>query len=417
MTSQNPMAPLRRLIDQLLTAADIVAAPLWTVDPEMSVADARDLLAARRFDLAGVASPAVSSFVTRDRLASATNGTVGDWSTPIPASRCIEKGLPLGRLVDSLKLEESVFVLDGDEVRWLVTRADLQAPAFGAAMLSYLVVIEQGLRLLVRHEAGDGWLSKLSLERQSAINNRFESLKLQNQEISIDLCANFSDWLKLAGSLQQIRSRLGFTSVQHWKSDTALFPEARNDVAHGRTLFDGVSFSNGVDRIQSIRTFAETVWSEVDKLDADFDVYADFIIKDEAGQLAGPEADLARFVSSPGFVLTAANPGGVQWSEEMNRMANERLKDLLKRDGSEWSDVDCSALDGSSADKAVLVPNVNKAYICDLARNFDQRAFLEIAGEKLRVLRSVDGEQVRSVLRKRSPEEYRTWQESIEASD
>ena len=60
----NPLAPLRRLIDHSLTVADIVASPLWTVDPRMSALDAHDILGARAFDIAGVSAESVSSYVS-----------------------------------------------------------------------------------------------------------------------------------------------------------------------------------------------------------------------------------------------------------------------------------------------------------------------------------------------------------------
>ena len=412
------MAPLRRLIDQSLTAVDVVAAPLWTVDPGMSVADARDLLAGQRYDLAGIAEESISRYVTLEWLSAATGGMVADYSVPIPASRCIEKGLPLGRLVDSLRDEESVFVLDGDVVRWLVTRADLQAPAFGVAILSHLVVIEQGLRLLVRHEVGDEWLNHLTPSRSGAINQRFEDLRQKNQEISIDLCANFSDWLYVARKSVVIRSRLGFETAGLWRKATAHFPDARNDVAHGRTLFDGVEFQEGVRRIRLIREFAENVWSQVDTLDIDFDVYSDAVIEAADGsQLAGPEADAAMFVDAPVFVVTAANPGSVQWSDALNRSANDRLKDLLTRGGSEWSDVVGMASDGSGREESVLVTNANRAYVTEVAARFNQRAIFELEAEELRVIRCSDGVCVRTVPRRRPRAEYRTLSEWVGDSD
>ncbi len=271
MAFRNPMAPLRRLIDHSLTAVDVVPGPLYTVDPGMDVADARKQLSEQNFDVAGVdgvGGEPIATYVSLERLRGATGGVVSDVAIAIPASRCIEKGLSLGRLVESLRDEESMFMLDGDRVGWLVTRADLRAPAFGAAILSYLVVIEEGLRILVCRFTDGDWIEELTTERRNGVEERFDHLRKSNLEISRDLCANFSDWLHVASKTVDTRQCLGYSSGSKWDRATAHFQQDRNDLAHGRTLFDGRSFEDGIDRIAAIRDFADVVWAKVDALDS-----------------------------------------------------------------------------------------------------------------------------------------------------
>jgi hypothetical protein len=272
-SSSNPLPPLRRLIDHSLPVEDIVGSNLWTVDPDLDASEARDLLAGRRFDVAGVAAETIDSFVTIGSLAGAPGCKVQDVAKPIPASLCVEKVFPLGRLVEALRDEEYVFVLDGDQVRWLVTRSDLGAAAVSATVLAYLVVIEEGLRRLICQELGTAWFDLLPTERQSSISERFEDLVAENREIDLNLCANLADWLHLGAKTAAVRIRLGFPSRQSFKDATGSFVGLRNAVAHGRTVFDATGFTAAVDRVLRIRGFAETVWSLVDTLDPDFDLY------------------------------------------------------------------------------------------------------------------------------------------------
>ena len=367
----------------------------------MNVADAHDLLNARAFDVAGVAAESIDSFVVIESLTANSGRLVGEVAQPIPASHCVEKGFPLGRLVEYLRDRKYVFVLDGDQVRWLVTHSDLEAPAVSATVLAYMAVIEQGLRQLLLHELGDSWIRHLSEARQSAIHERFDQLVRENREIGLEQCAMFSDWIQLGTTSPTARSLLGFVSGTAFKNATGFFVQLCNDVAHGRTVFDTNGFMAGVDRMISIREFADKVWSVVDGFDPNFDVYAETILTLENGdQIAGPLAIAESGWSAPVHVITAWNPGGSQWNEKLNRQANVGLLEILTRRGLHVSPVMGASPDGLWEEESFLITNSGMGYARELAEKFDQRAIFELDSDELRVIRCDDGECVRSVQRR-----------------
>lgn len=149
----NPMAPLSRLLNSTLTVIDIVRTPLWSVPETMPVEDALKAMSNQNFDIGGITPEPTRRYVHRSFLERALyEGLSGEpvslHAVNISASECIEKSLPVAALLEIFELHERLFVLDGNVVRWVITHADLVAPAVSVAVLSYLTVIEAGLKQL-----------------------------------------------------------------------------------------------------------------------------------------------------------------------------------------------------------------------------------------------------------------------------
>ncbi len=394
----SPVPALRRLIEQSLTVTDLAANQLWAVDPTGRTDETTAMLAARRFDVAGVAGDPITRFVTLDSLASSPGRLVEEVAQPIPASLCVEQSLPLSQLLEHFRTRDFVFALDRDHVRWVITRADLRAPAVSATILAYLVVIEEGLRRLVLDEAGDGWIGHLAKGRQSGIRNRFHDLATRQMEISLDLCANFGDWLKLGGKIDAVWTRLDFASRGSYTRATGSFDALRNDLAHGRSIFDTSGVDRGLDRIARIRLFADKVWGEVDSLDENWDLFARTVLEAGTSVLAGPnpvEVDWNRAV----HVITAWNPGGAFWPEAENRNANDQLAELLESRGLSSSPVVRRSPDGRWSEESLLVEGCSRRQAVEIGAAFDQRAVFELNSEQLLVVRCPDGRVMRKCPR------------------
>ena len=89
-------------------------------------------------------------------------------------------------------------MLDGDRVRWVVTRADLRAPAIGIVVLAFLTVMGLGLRRLVLHHLSEGWLSHRSESRRIKAETEYGEQRKRNTDIGQEDCLKFPDWIDLA---------------------------------------------------------------------------------------------------------------------------------------------------------------------------------------------------------------------------
>ena len=404
----NPIAPLSRLLDSTLTVADIVSSPLWIVPAAMSVNDALRAMETQNFDVGGIALDP-SKYVSRQELVQlAENSGGGDpaerYAVNIPASKCIEKSLPITTLLEAFEKDSRLFVLDGNSVRWIVTHADLVAPAVGVAVLAHLSVMESGLKLLGSDLSDEQLKEKLSEQRRVRAEETFEGLEKENKETTFRDGLYFTDWLTVAAKTDEIRDAIGYESRSSLDRVTGSFADLRNDLAHGRSLFvdPSIKVDEILSRIRKIREFSAEVWRAVERRKPIWDLYASTEISTLEPQLLclkGPSATTDWPFSDPVFILTAWNPGSVWASAEKNKAANQKLKESLTERGASAQLAVGRSPDGKWREESFLVEGLQARAIAELAQLFGQLAFFELDRSFLSVRESGTAEVVRKVDR------------------
>lgn len=398
----DPVAPLTRLLERTLTVADIVSTPLWTVKPDMVASDVIAAMSVHGFDVGGVGPEPVLRYVDRLDLRD-LDGPVEQVSKPIPASHCIEKSLPVASLFQLLAASERLFVLDGDRVRWVVTRADLAAPAVSVAVLSYLTIIESGLQQLAQGCTDEDVLAKLSPDRRRSVEELYAKKCLANAEISRRSCLYFSDWLTVIKKSPDLIGALGYETLRRFDSETKSFADVRNDLAHGRDLLSSADPIRALKRVDRIRAFSSAVWEALRERDSIWDVYAQTIVVVPGRRekvLTGPSAGRSWSFPSRCHVVTAWNPGSVWMSEARNVEANRKLREAIVRRGGKAVDVVGRSPNRSWSEPSFLVTGLTRSQVCDLAAVFGQLAIFELSAERLHVVDVSNGKTVKSVARR-----------------
>ena len=399
----NPSKPLDRLLESTLTVADIVSTPFWCIKPDMPAQDALAAMNAHSFDVGGVGPDPTRSFVHRDDLLKAGTGPVSLYAKPIDASLCIEKSLPVATLLQLFKNNDRLFVLDGNLVRWVVTHADLDAPAVSVAVLSFLVIIEAGLKELANglHDSQ----IKDTLKSKSRIQKADGVQAGRPHETRWRDCLQLVDWLNICKRTPGHLEEFGYPSIRAFEQDTDAFGDMRNDLAHGRQLITTNSGKKMVDRIAQVRAFSDTVWRAVEHRRTRWEQYADTVIVgsgDPQTIYAGPSAIEEWEYSKPVYVITAWNPGSVWMSEERNAANNAALRKILGRRGGLVVDVVGQSQDGIWQEDSFLVSGIDGHQISELAALFGQLAYFELTKDEMRVCDSATGQIVEPVpLRKR----------------
>lgn len=407
----NPVAPLTRLLASTLTVSDIVSTRLWSVPTGMAVREALEAMSNRSFDIAGVTPNPPNRFVQRSVLERANdNGaafeSIDGYAESIPASACIEKSLPVGSLLKLFEDHERLFVLDGNVVQWVLTHADLVAPAVSVAVLSYLAVIESGLKQLSGNLSDEDIQGLLSADRCAYVNSDFDSRLKSNVETSFRDCLSLHDWFKVIGKTPKILERLGYSSRKAFDNDVGAFQSVRNDLAHGRDLLAGpnASVPEVLDRVERIRKFSTEVWRAIDHSRSLWDEYAASIISlsgKEQVALSGSRAIAEWPFSDRTFVLSAWNPGGIWVSAEQNRAATEMLRASLERREARVQGIERSSVDGHFSEQGFLIEGLNALQVAELGCLFGQVACLELDEEFLKVYDCVSMDVVRKEERRK----------------
>lgn len=401
----SPLPSLRSIVERAVTVRDIVGAPIWTVLPSTKASEAAAVLGAWDFDVAGLADDPVVRYVTREALVGA-RGSVQRMAKPMLASDVVASDLALADLMTALRTRAYLFVLDHDRIRWIVTRADLQAPAVGMVVLAYLVAIEIALAELVVAELGDAWPQRLTDKRRTRALEIFERRQEDNTAIGLEDCLYFGDWLYLAARTPELREPLGAESSRALEREIGFFAELRNGLAHGGSILDGSSPDEAIDRFIRIRAFADRIWRLVDHRHERWDVYAATVIsiKGSRSRLSGARARAELPFTVPAHVLTAWNPGSITKPIDSNRQANHQLAKLLRERDLDPIDAVGASPDGGWKEESLLVSGMLRRDAVDVGSQFGQIAIFELTDDKLLVVACPSGDVLRSVPRRGNSE-------------
>lgn len=395
MTPSSPVASLRRLVDNVLRIGDVVSGPIATFDPDEPCDRVMAVMRAQRFDVAGVGEPPLRRCVLVDDFESADlEAPVSTIARPILAEDCIEPSLPLAEFIEVMGRREFVFVLSGDEIGAIATRAELQAPAITVSVLAHLVSIELGLSILVPRVLGPAWPDKLSEQRREKADAMLTRKKSDNVDTGLEDCLFFGDWVQL-GRADAVRSLLGYTSLGRYKKATSKFDKLRNGLAHGGTILDEEDVEKAVGRFRRIRELLDRTWDAVDHTDEWWDSYLDTDIY--VGD--GSDSKLLQAAAEQRVhVLTAWNPMSVSRSLETNRAANVELRTMLESHDQAVSEVLGRSRSSSWAEESLCVVSASRTLAARIGGQFGQKAVFELAEGEMRVVRCSDARVIRRRL-------------------
>lgn len=389
-----PLQAINALIEETLTVRDLVDRQIWTFDPGQPASEALASMTAQGFDVAAVGPEPLMSFVSRKALQKC-DGSVRDVAEPISVRSCVDRSLPIGELFGHLERNEHAFVLNGDHVRWIVTRADLNAPAVGVVVLAYLTAIEGGFRELARPMTGDQLLRFFDEPRRKEILDLQERKRRGNVAVGIHDCLTLGNWFHVVREHAPTLDALGFVDTLSHRNETESFSELRNSVAHGGRLLDQLAPDVALATVRRVRHYAGRVWDAVDRMQPVWDAYRDSEIvvtkRNTETPLTGPTST-EQLVDAPLYVLTAWNPGSVGTDSRQNDIANRELKKQLKNDGivNIRAGVGRSA-DGNHAEDSFIVSGLTRKRAAAIGGLFDQAAIFELDHKMLRVIRCPDG--------------------------
>jgi hypothetical protein len=397
VTARRIPAPLRAinaLIEETLTVRDLVDRQVWTFDPNQPAHEAYASMTAQDFDYAAVGPEPLMQFVSRVALKGA-EGTVGEVAEPIPVRSCVDRSLPIGELFGHLEKRDHAFVLNGDHVRWIVTRADLNAPAVGVVVLAYLTAIEGGFRELARPMSGGQLLRFFNDPILEKIKELHDRKKRQNAAIGIHDCLTLGNWLHVVRNHPPFLEALGFKDSAVHRNETEDFESLRNSVAHGGRILDELGPEAALKGVRRVRHYAKRVWDAVDRQQPIWGTYLNseiFTVK------SGKESPLTGILSphnlsqTPLHVITAWNPGSVGTDSRQNDIANRHLKKQLASDG--IRDIRSGvgrSLDGAHAEDSFIVGGLTRQRAAAVGGLFGQAAIFELDDTTLRVIRCPDG--------------------------
>jgi hypothetical protein len=184
---------LRNLFESGITARAILE-PLESCFLDDDAVEIAKILQGRDFDVAGVQEGPqghVIGFVLRDSL---KDGNVRNHFNKMTSEHLISDATPLASLLSIFKTRRHVFVLAGQHVTGIITRADLTKPAMRVYLFGLISLLDMHLTYWVKDSyPEDAWKGRLSSSRLKKSEQLLALRRSRAQQTDLVDCLQFCD--------------------------------------------------------------------------------------------------------------------------------------------------------------------------------------------------------------------------------
>jgi len=165
-----------------------------------------------------------------------------------------------------LQAREFFFVLEGQRITAVVTRADMSRPAVSMVVLQFVLIIETGLARLIEAYLGSSWREKLAPSRLREAEERLHERKQRNTELTLEDCLTIEDRVALAKESADLLRDLGYPSRNKFKEETERLKRLRDTLAHAGSILDyEPDPPEALRLVGQVREFAERVLTLVEQ--------------------------------------------------------------------------------------------------------------------------------------------------------
>ncbi|NQU23285.1 MAG: hypothetical protein HQ567_18555 [Candidatus Nealsonbacteria bacterium] len=247
---------LKRIFTENFSVAD-VAEPLVSFDAATGVADVRQLMDERGYEVVGVREQGlVTGYVNKEEL---DDGACGDAMRRFEEGEVLAESVCLPTLVGLLNTAPRVFVTSLGRVGGIATRSDLLKPPVRMWLFGMITIIEMGLARAIEGRFPDeGWKALLSAGRLEKAETLLAERKRRNQELDLLDCLQFSDKGLITLKDETLRGQIGYASRNRGEQAIKGLEALRNNLAHAQDIiacdFDTiVRLTENLDKVFAIR--------------------------------------------------------------------------------------------------------------------------------------------------------------------
>ncbi|MCZ2845227.1 MAG: hypothetical protein O2U61_01815 [Candidatus Bathyarchaeota archaeon] len=184
-------------------------------------------------------------------------GLISKYVRPFLTEDLISESTSLIELLQILKEKDPIFVLEKNQVRKLITVADLQKQPIRMLVFGLVSLLEMNLLELIKeYYPNEDWKNHISSARLEKANEVYEIRKKKNEGLGLVECLQLSDKGTIIRKTPELFDNLGFQS----KGEVNLFfrsiEDLRNNTAHSQKYVyqDFNEFLDKISRVEEILT-------------------------------------------------------------------------------------------------------------------------------------------------------------------
>jgi AraC-like DNA-binding protein len=246
------VSELRKLFGDGITAQSICE-PIQACFINDPVSEIKEKMEQLDFDVIGIKSSEDSPIEGYIFAADLTEGKCGDFKKEFQISDLISNSTPLIDVLQILKNKMRVFVLFGNMIQGIITRADLQKPPVRILLFGLITLLEMHFSYLIRKFYPDeNWHGTLTESRIEKAKELMRSRKERNEKLDLVDCFQFCDKRNLILAISEIINLLGFSSEDECKNNLKDIEKLRDKLAHSQDIVTGTSWEKIISLVDIV---------------------------------------------------------------------------------------------------------------------------------------------------------------------
>lgn len=269
---------LKRIFVDNVTAKTIYE-PLLCCPASSMAEDAKNALKNREFDAAGVKvteGAEVMGYVVTDELA---DGVVTEYLKKIEPERLISDSTPIAEIFKALINKEFSFVLYGQHIVGIITKADINKPPVRIYLFGIISLFEMHLNSWINYFYPDNsWESEVPEKRIEDAYNTYDKRKGNNQDLSLLECLQLCDKRDLLAKSEDFKKDFDFSKN---KFDTFVkqVEKIRNELAHSQnSIISNINWPLFVKTVSRLEQFLTKSDEKVEKIASEGNDLQDLLV-------------------------------------------------------------------------------------------------------------------------------------------
>ena len=247
--------------------AKCIYEPLLCCPADSISGEAKEALQTRDFDVAGVKETedgAVIGYVVTNEI---EDGEFRKYIKKIEHELLISDSTPLAEIFSVLSNKNFTFVIYGNNITGIITRADINKPPVRIYIFGIISLLEMHLNSWINHYyQNDSWFYKVPKQRMEKAEKVYEQRKGKNQELSILECLQLCDKRNLLSNSNEFLKTFHFLKTE-FESFLERAEKIRNELAHSQnSIISNMEWNNFVETITRAETFLIGSDNEVERI-------------------------------------------------------------------------------------------------------------------------------------------------------
>jgi hypothetical protein len=269
---------LKNLFIDNVTAKSIYE-PLLCCPVTSDAEHAKSALKMREFDFAGVKEKKdgdVTGYIVAKEL---LNGDLKSYVKEIDSSLLISDSTPIADIFTVLNDRDFAFVIYGNKISGIVTKADINKPPVRIYLFGILSLFEMHLNFWVNHFYPDHiWTQEVPKKRFEKAEYIYELRKGNNQDLSLLECLQLCDKRNLLANSKQFLENFKFTS-EFFESFVEGAEIIRNELAHSQTsIISNIEWTKFIEIVSKIEEFLKNSDDKTEQMASNGKNYKDIFI-------------------------------------------------------------------------------------------------------------------------------------------